>query len=87
MQPCRLALRGGDDDTGIGAGDHGFGKFAFDQVRLAGKSAVHDRVQLQLGRVGDDGHDVVERDLALAVGIERKLAKFVARGLAVAAEQ
>ena len=87
VQPCRLAQRGRDDHAWIGAGDHRFGKLAFDQVRLARKGAIHDRVELQLGRVGHDGHDIVERDLALAVGIERKLAQLVARGLTVAAEQ
>ena len=87
VQPRGLALRGGDDHAGIGAGDHGFGKFAFDHLGPAGKGAVDDRIELQLGRIGDDRHHVVERDLALAMGIERELAQLVARGLAVAAEQ
>ena len=52
-----------------------------------GKGAVHDRIELQLGSIGHDRHHIVERDLAFAVGVERKLLQFVARGLAVAAEQ
>ena len=87
MQPRRLALGGGNDHAGIGAGDHGLGELAFDQVRLAGKGAVDDRIDLQFGRIGDHRHHVVERDLALAVRVERELAQFVARGLTVAAEQ
>ncbi len=87
MQPGRLALGGGDDHARIGAGDHGLGKFGFDQIRLSGKRAVHDRIDLQLGSVGDHRHHVLERDLGLAVGIKRELAQFVARGLTVAAEQ
>ena len=52
---------------------------------LAGKGAIYIRIKLQLRRVGDHCHHIVERDLALAVGIEGELAQFVARGLAVAA--
>ena len=87
VQPRGLALRRGDDHAGIGAGDHGLGEFGFDQVGLSGERAVHDRIDLQFGSVGDHRHHIVERDLAFAVGVERKLLQFVARGLAVAAEQ
>ena len=59
----------------------------FDQIRLSGERAVDDRVDLELGGVGDHRHHVVERDLARAVGVEREFLQFVARGLAVAAEQ
>ena len=74
VQPRRLALRGRDDHAGIGAGDHRLGEFGFDQIRLAGEGAVDDRIDLQFGGVGDHRHHVVERDLALAVGVERELA-------------
>ena len=76
-----------DDDAGIGAGDHRLGEFGLDQVRLAGKGAIDDRIELHLGGVGHDRHHVVERHLALAMREQRELAQFVARGLAVAAEQ
>ncbi len=87
VQPGRLALGGGNDHAGIGAGDHGLGEFGFDQFRPAGERAVDDRIDLQFRRIGHHRHDILERDLALAMGIEREFAQFVARGLAVAAEQ
>mgnify|MGYP003693733249 CR=1 FL=1 len=87
VQPRGLALRRGDDHAGIGAGDHRFSKLALDSRGVAGERAVDDRIELQFGGVGDDRHDVLERHLALAVGVERELAQFVAGGPAVAAEQ
>ncbi len=86
MQPRRLALGRRNDHAGIGAGDHGLGEFVLDQIRPACEGAVDDRIDLQFGRIRYHRHDVVERDLAAAMRIEREFFQFIARGLAVATE-
>jgi len=87
VQPGGMALRGGNDHARIGAGDYGLGEFGFDHVRLSGKRTVDNRIDLEFGCVGDHRHHILERDLALSVGVEREFFQLIARGLAVAAEQ
>ena len=72
MQPCRLTLGCGNDHAGIGPCYHGLGEFSFHCGGISREGAIDDWVNLQLGGVGNDRHHVVERDLALAVGVERE---------------
>ena len=82
-----MALRGGEDHAGIGAGGERLGELGFHQLRIAGEGAVDDRVDLEVGGVRDHRRHIVQRHLAGAVGIERQLAQLVARRLAVAAQR
>src|SRR3954447_9762 len=87
VQPCRLALGGGNNHAGISSGDHGLGEFGFEQVRLSRKRAVDDRIDLEFGRIRYHRHHIIDRDLSAAVREQHELFQLIARSLAVAAEQ
>ncbi len=55
--------------------------------RASGEGRIDQSVECQRGGVGDDGHHVVDADLALAAREQSELADLMARGEAVAPEQ
>ena len=59
----------------------------FDLAGAAGEGRIDERIERQRRGVGHHRDHVVELDALLAVGVERELADFAARGQAVAAEQ
>ena len=87
VQLRELALRGKKDRADRTARGAHLGKLRLEVGRPSGERGIDEFVERQRRSVGHHRGNIVDVDFAAAAGVQRELAKLVARSRPVAAEQ